>query len=63
MSTDVLLNVASAAGLFHTRDGAAFADLIVDGHRETWPLRTKRFHAWLCSNITTHLECTYTVGG
>jgi hypothetical protein len=45
--TDVLLNVASAARLFHTSDGAGFADLIIDGHRETWPLRGKRFQAWL----------------
>ena len=46
-STDVLLNVATAARLFHASDGAGFADLIIDGHRETWPLRGKRFQAWL----------------
>ena len=45
--TDVLLNVASAARLFHASDGNSFADLIIDGHRETWPLRSKRFQAWL----------------
>ena len=47
MSTDVLLKVASAARLFHTSDGTPFADLMIDGHRETWPLRSKRFRAWL----------------
>jgi hypothetical protein len=46
-STDVLLNIATAARLFHASDGTGFADLIVDGHRETWPLRSKRFQAWL----------------
>ena len=46
-STDVLLNIATAAGLFHARDGTGFADLIIDGHRETWPLRGKRFQTWL----------------
>ena len=46
-STDVLLNVATAARLFHASDGTGFADLIIDGHRETWPLRGKRFQAWL----------------
>ena len=46
-STDVLLNVATAARLFHASDGTGFADLIIDGHRETWPLRGKRFRAWL----------------
>jgi hypothetical protein len=44
---DVLLNVATAARLFHASDGTGFADLIIDGHRETWPLRSKRFGAWL----------------
>jgi hypothetical protein len=46
-TTDVLLNVATAARLFHTSDGTGFADVIIDGHRETWPLRSKRFRAWL----------------
>jgi hypothetical protein len=46
-STDVLLNVATAAWLFHASDGTGFADLIIDGHRENWPLRGKRFQAWL----------------
>jgi hypothetical protein len=46
-ATDVLLNVATAARLFHASDGTGFADLISDGHRETWPLRSKRFQTWL----------------
>jgi hypothetical protein len=46
-STEVLLNVATSALLFHTSDGTAFADLIIDGHRETWPLRSQRFRSWL----------------
>ena len=46
-SADVLLNIATAARLFHASDGTGFADLIIDGHRETWPLRSKRFQAWL----------------
>jgi hypothetical protein len=46
-ATDVLLNVATAARLFHASDGTGFADLIINGHRETWPLRSKRFQAWL----------------
>ena len=44
---DVLLNVATAARLFHASDGTGFADLSIDGHRETWPLRSKRFGTWL----------------
>jgi hypothetical protein len=46
-STDVLLSIATAARLFHASDGTGFADLLIDGHRETWPLRGKRFGAWL----------------
>jgi hypothetical protein len=46
-STDVLLNIATTARLFYASDGTGFADLIIDGHRETWPLRGKRFQAWL----------------
>ena len=35
-------------GLFHTPDGVAYADLIVGGHRETWPVRSKQFrHSYL----------------
>src|SRR5262245_54018173 len=33
--------------LFHTATGTAFADILVDGHRETWPIRSKRFRGWL----------------
>src|SRR5262245_58704994 len=33
--------------LFHTPSGVAFADFITEGHRETWPIRSKRFRAWL----------------
>jgi hypothetical protein len=43
----VLIDLASTARLFHATEGTAFADLVIDGHRETWPLRGKRFRAWL----------------
>src|SRR5262245_48778314 len=33
--------------LFHTASGVAYADFITDGHRETWPIRSKRFRIWL----------------
>jgi hypothetical protein len=33
--------------LFHTTSGVAFADFITVGHRETWPIRSKRFRTWL----------------
>jgi hypothetical protein len=33
--------------LFHTPSDVAFADFITEGHRETWPIRSKGFRAWL----------------
>ena len=43
--------------LFHTPDDVAYADLIVAGHRETWPVRSKQFrHHYLratCSGNST----------
>src|SRR5258707_12862350 len=35
------------ASLFHDPNGTGFADLAVDGHRETWPLRSRQFRHWL----------------
>jgi len=35
------------AEFFHTAGGATFADLWIEGHRETWPVRSKRFRTWL----------------
>jgi hypothetical protein len=34
-------------GSFTQATATGFVDLIIDGHRETWPLRSKRFFAWL----------------
>jgi hypothetical protein len=33
--------------LFHTASGTAFADIPINNHRETWPIRSKRFRGWL----------------
>jgi hypothetical protein len=43
----MLSNLAVCAQLFHTADGTAFADLTIDGHRETWPVRSIRLRSWL----------------
>jgi hypothetical protein len=43
-----MLSLLGASGsLFHTAAGIAYADLIVDGHRETWAIRTRQFRNWL----------------
>ncbi len=44
---DMLVDMAQCNDLFHTASGTAFADIMTDGHRETWPIRSKRFRAWL----------------
>jgi hypothetical protein len=43
----MLTAMAGIGALFHTASGSAFADLMIDGHRETWPIRSKRFRTWL----------------
>jgi hypothetical protein len=43
----MLIEMALCEELFHTAAGTAFADILVDGHRETWPIRSKRFRGWL----------------
>src|SRR5262245_28059867 len=37
----------TCAELFHSAVGTAFADIPIDGHRETWPIRSRRFKAFL----------------
>jgi hypothetical protein len=44
---DILIDLAQTAGLFHSPDGTGFADLDINGHRETWPIRAKGFRRWL----------------
>jgi len=44
---DVLLDIALRASLFHAPDGTCFADIMVNWHRETWPVRSKGFRRWL----------------
>jgi len=47
MAANMLIAIAGIGWLFHTAGGSAFADLIIDGHRETWPIRSKQFRSWL----------------
>jgi hypothetical protein len=37
----------ASGSLFHTAAGIAYADLIIDGHRETWAIRSRQFRNWL----------------
>jgi hypothetical protein len=56
----MLTDLATSTELFHSADGTAFADLIVDGHRETWPVRSIRLRSWLRRK---HYQATGTVAG
>jgi hypothetical protein len=43
----MLIDPTAPVDLFHTATGTAFADLMINGHRETWPIRSIRFRTWL----------------
>src|SRR3974377_1746757 len=43
----MLEEMALCEEVFHTASGIAFADFVNDGHRETWPIRSKRFRTWV----------------
>jgi hypothetical protein len=43
----MLTKLTLATELFHAPDEKAFADIIIEGHRETWPIRCSRFRLWL----------------
>jgi hypothetical protein len=44
---DTLIELAQSAQLFHAADGTCFADVDVNGYRQTWPIRLKGFRHWL----------------
>jgi hypothetical protein len=44
---ETLLRLADAAELFHSADNTAYADVVVEGHRQTHAIRSKNFKQWL----------------
>jgi hypothetical protein len=45
---EILIGIATKeADLFHASDDTAFADVQINGHRETWSVRMKGFRRWL----------------
>jgi hypothetical protein len=44
---ELLIGYARSAELFHAPDGEAYATVGVGGHRETCPLRSRRFTQWI----------------
>jgi hypothetical protein len=47
MTAPSLATSSPLVSLFHDPAGTAFADLTIESHRETWPIRSKRFRSWL----------------
>jgi hypothetical protein len=48
---DILINIAQSTELFHTPDKNGFANIVIDGHRETWRIRAKDFRRWLAQRF------------
>jgi hypothetical protein len=48
---DMLIQLAETAELFHAPDTTGFADLVINGHRETWPIRSRGFRRWLARSF------------
>ena len=44
---DIMLRLMQGVALFHASDMTAFADIDINGHRETWPVKSKTFSYWL----------------
>ncbi|MGC2462456.1 MAG: hypothetical protein WA446_16015 [Steroidobacteraceae bacterium] len=44
---DILIGLAAEAEFFHAADDTGYADLEINGHRETWPIGGKGFRRWL----------------
>jgi hypothetical protein len=44
---DILIDLSQTAELFHTPESTGYADLDINGHRETWQIRAKGFRRWL----------------
>ena len=47
MSTHNLSKILKGVRLFHTPDGTGYASVKVNGHKETWPIRSRQFRSHL----------------
>jgi hypothetical protein len=45
--SSVLVELITGTELFHTSEGDTFATIPMNGHRETWALKSKGFREWL----------------
>lgn len=52
---DLLVGMVPEGSLFHL-DDTPYVDLEIQGHRETWPVRSKVFRNWLAYSAFTRVE-------
>lgn len=48
---ELLLKIGSEASYFHTPDRVGYADISANGHRETYPVRSRGFKLWLTGQL------------
>jgi len=48
-AAQLLATIANAAKVFHAPDEKCYANIMVNTHEEVWPVRSRRFKAWLAS--------------
>src|SRR5262245_34018969 len=53
---NILIDLVQSANLFHTTDGTGYADIEIDGHPETWPIRSKGFRRWLLRQFYQEMQ-------
>lgn len=51
-----LVLLAGDVELFHTADDVIYATFPMDGHKETWPVRSKSFRRWLAHRFYLDFE-------
>jgi hypothetical protein len=44
---DIFISIAGETNIFHSAAGVAYADILINGRRETWPVRGKGFRRWI----------------
>lgn len=49
----ILIQMAQGVELFHTPGGEEYASVLIGGHLETWPIKSKRFRQWLLRRFYT----------
>jgi len=49
--TELLIRIGNECHLWHTNDNIAYADLLIDGLRHTYPVKSNSFQMWLSREL------------